>query len=399
MRALLIAALVLLLPLSASAQDAVLGEQIAIVDPSGHALDHLHSALRRAERGEGKARLLFYGASHTSSDQYTGYLRRSLVSRFGFGGHGFVLPAQPFTFYDHRAADIARGRGWTTLRVRGRDRDPDHYGLAGVALETDRRTVGSVQPSRNRGAMSEVSRFEIYYLNRPRGGSFDIHIDGERVRRVSTRAPRRQLGYERIDVPEGHHRLELHTRGDGPVRVFGVTMENDDPGIVIDALGVPGARARDQLPWNETTQREHLRRRDPDLVVLAYGTNESGFARLPRGYEDNLRQVVGRVRRAVPSASCLLIGPSEWPEQTADGWTPRQTTGQIIEVQRRVAADTGCGFFDLVAFLGGPGSIHGWVTNDPPYVLDDHVHYNERGHRRLAEVLERALLRGHAASN
>jgi lysophospholipase L1-like esterase len=371
---------------------AELGDDVAIVDPSGRSLVALHQALRRAGAGDGTARLLFYGASHTSSDQFTGYLRRRLQRRFGDAGPGFVLPVRPFAYYDHRGVTLRSGGRWRTLRVRGAERVPDAYGLAGVAVEASSRAWASVEPTRR----SRVSRFDVHYLQRPGGGRFEIEIDGVITKRVSSRG-RRRAAFARVDVDEGHHRLEIRVLGDGPVRLFGVAVERVAPGVVVDTLGVPGARARDQLPWDPSVLRSSIRRRDPDLVVLAYGTNESGSPRLRAGYEAEVRAVVRRVRSAAPDASCLLMGPSEWPRETRDGaWAPRETTAHIVEVQRRVARDAGCGFFDLVAFQGGPGRMHRWV--EAGYALGDHVHYTERGHRRLAEVLERALLTGYRAT-
>ncbi|MEM9188366.1 MAG: GDSL-type esterase/lipase family protein [Myxococcota bacterium] len=365
-----------------------------IEDPSGHALDALHRALRRAEQDEGTARLLFYGASHTSSDQYTGYLRRLLQPRFGDAGHGFVLPARPFTFYNQRDARIRSSGPWRTLRVRGRDRRPGIYGLLGAAVETRGRARASIEPRRRRGRGSEVAFFEVFYLEQREGGSMEILIDDVVTERIRTEG--QGLGYARYDVPLGAHRLELRTQGDGPVRLFGIVMETGQPGVIVEPLGIPGSRAEDQLPWDADAQAEHLRRRAPDLLVLAYGTNESGYRRFaPDAYEEKLRQVVQRARRAAPQASCLLIGPSEWPERVNGTWVPRESTAAIIAVQRRVAQDHGCGFFDLVRFIGGPGSMEAWVNADPPLALDDHVHYTEHGHRRLAEALAQALLTGY----
>jgi lysophospholipase L1-like esterase len=373
-----------------------LGVHVPIEDASGRVLARLHDALVRAEQGRGAARLLFYGASHTASDQYTGYLRRRLQSRFGDAGHGFVLPVRPFAYYDHRDVRIeSRGR-WRTIAVRGRDRDPGAYGLAGVAVETSTRATAVVEPSRATGRGSLVKSFEVYYLRQPRGGTFDLRLDGRRVARISTAAPGRELGYERVEAEvEGPHRLEIRAHGDGRVRLFGVQMEREAAGVMVSPFGVPGARARDQLPWDEAVQAEHLRRQDPDLVVLAYGTNETGFSGVSMDtYEGYARQVLERIRRAVPEASCLLIGPSEWPQRVGGAWVSNPRTAEITETQRRLAREHGCGFFDLVAFLGGPGSMERWVRSDPPMALEDRVHYTEHGHQRLAEVLEATLLAG-----
>src|SRR5690606_28582856 len=47
-------------------EEAPPGLEIALQDRDGSSLTHLHEALARAARGEGQARLVFYGASHTA---------------------------------------------------------------------------------------------------------------------------------------------------------------------------------------------------------------------------------------------------------------------------------------------------------------------------------------------
>jgi hypothetical protein len=47
--------------------------------------------------------------------------------------------------------------------------------------------------------------------------------------------------------------------------------------------------------------------------------------------------------------------------------------------------------------MGGPMSMLDWVAADPPMARADHVHLTWHGHRRLAEVLEKALLNGYDA--
>jgi lysophospholipase L1-like esterase len=166
--------------------------------------------------------------------------------------------------------------------------------------------------------------------------------------------------------------------------------------VILDTLGLPGARARDHLCWDETVYREHLASRMPDLVVLAYGTNESGDDGVPiSSYEAGLRRVVDRVRDVVPYASCLLIGPSDRPRRNPNGgYGPRPLTTAIIETQRRVAAESGCGFFDLRGFMGGEMSMMRWAKASPALGAPDHVHFTMTGYEHLAEVLYDALLEG-----
>ena len=375
----------------------IYGCDVPIEDPSGTALSAFHAALRRAERGDGQARLVFYGASHVAADMYTGTIRRLLQQRFGDAGHGFVLPVEPWAHYRHTDIEIESNfRRWDVLRVRVGQTLPSLYGLMGVALTTETpRAWGRISTGEG-----SASRFELWYSQRPDGGTIDLLVDGRLERRVSTQAAELSAGYALVSTEDRPHTFELRVRGDGPVTIYGATVERERPGVIVDELGINGARAASQLLWDEHLQVEQLRRRMPDLVVLAYGTNESGDDDQPiETYERELRQVVTRLASAVPTSSCLLVGPSDRPIVHRDGtYEPRPRTQQVIDAQRRVALDYGCGFFDMVAFGGGPAHMMAWAEAEPAWAQGDHVHYTIRGYTRLGEVMANALVDRYDAS-
>lgn len=375
-----------------------LGEPSAVEDASGRALLAFHAALREAEAGEGQARIVFYGASHVASDLFTGALRQRLQQRFGEAGPGFVLPAEPWRYYRNAGIRFEQSRGFRVFRIKERDPKAGVYGLAGAALDArrDKPAIGVIATRANGGLSGHFSRLELYFMKQPGGGHLRLAIDGQRGQRVATAGKWLEPGYASLEVPDGAHRVELRTAADGPVRVFGVALERDRSGVILDTLGIPGTRARDHLYWDDAFYREHLARRKPNLVVLSYGTNESGDDDVPlEQYEADLRRVLQRVREVTPEASCLLIGPSDRPLRGDDGlFEPRPLTDLVIDVQRRVSREQGCGFFDLRQFMGGPMSMLGWVAADPPLGSQDYVHFTQAGYERLAAVLYAALLAG-----
>lgn len=362
---------------AASAQQGF-GVPVDVHDPSGGALDAFHAALSRAERGQGRARVMIWGASHTSEDLFPGYLREALQRRFGDAGPGLVLPARPFALYESQRVRFADTGGWRPVRVRGRHRPPDRYGPAGFAIEARGRARGFV------AVPSPVDRARLMYLEQPGGGTLEVRAG---------RTDRLDTDGDRVASREyrGVRRLEVRAQGDGPVRVFGVSLENDRPGVIVDAMGVPGARLRDRLPWDDRAMRRQLAELSPDLIVLAYGTNESGFTgRSLRRYRAEVDEALRRARATAPGASCLVVGPSDWPEREGGVARARARVGRVIAIQRELAAQHGCGHYDLQAWQGGPTSMVRWVGAG--LALPDHVHFTEGGHRLLARDLLRALL-------
>jgi lysophospholipase L1-like esterase len=377
--------------------DQPLGGPTPIEDPGGHALDGLQSALRRVVIERSQARIVFYGASHVASDLFTGALRQRLQHRFGEAGPGFVVPGKPWKFYRNAGITSEESRNFKAFRIVERAPIEGIYGLAGVAVDAGKKPALAAIATRPNGGLSgAVSRAELYYLKQPNGGHLHVYIDGQHMPRITTSAKNTEPGYAHWELKDGPHRFELRTQGDGPVRVFGLALERDQPGVILDTLGVPGTRVRDHLFWDDAVYREHLARRKPDMVVLAYGTNESGDDDVPlEQYEANVRRVLKRVREVANDASCLLIGPSDRPVRNDDGtFEPRPLTEQISNVQRRVSADFGCGFFDVQRFMGGSMSMMRWVSAVPPLGTSDYIHFTQAGYERLAAVLYEDLMAG-----
>jgi lysophospholipase L1-like esterase len=390
------------IPPEVGGPDAPLVVNVGIEDPSGRALDSFYAALRQTEHKkknkQAQARIVFYGASHVASDLYTDVIRSKLQARFGDAGAGFVQPLRAVAGYRSAGVTFEQANGWTAVNVKARAPEPGRYGLAGLYLGSQPRKVSrcTFVTRAHSGLAGTADSIELWYLKQPRGGRLRVSIDGV-TRVLSTSAARFDPAYQRFAVRDEPHRIELSTSGDAPVQLFGVALERSVPGVIVDTLGIPGSRARYHLLWDDEIYREHLKRRKPNLIVLAYGTNESGDDDEPiETYASDLRKVVARVREIVPEASCLLIGPSDRPIENPDGtFVDRPRTAQITETQRAVAAEYGCGFFDTVAFMGGRMAMLRWVAAMPPLGTPDYVHFTRAGYDALGQVLHQALMTGY----
>lgn len=366
--------------------------------------------LDKGQRGD-DVRILQFGDSHTAADYQTGPLRRALQHRFGDGGRGFVSVGRPWRAYTQEGVHLNGMTGWAPERGRfakGKFVGDGQYGLVGVSIATSQRGARAYSQ-----LAASASRIELAYLEAPRGGTVDLLVDGARVQRVRTAGAAARSAYVGVDVPEGPHRVELAAVGDGSVRVFGVTLDRPKVGVTLDALGVNGARAGDLLRLGEEHFAGELRHRDPALVVLAYGTNESADDVPLEVYERQIVDVLGRVARAVPTASCLLLGPPDRaekhrmvaPADTPGGpavaqtvWTTSPRLLEVAAMERKVAAAAGCAYFSQVDAMGGPGSIAGWALEAPPRAMLDRTHLSRQGYAELADALATELVRAYEVS-
>lgn len=376
-----------------------LGTFVLIEDPAPDrpALARFHAALRELAAGrdaDGKVRVLMYGASGTAADLFTGYVRAYLQRRFGAGGPGFVPAARMNGWYRHSEVTVESSKQWAKENAVRKTRPPEEprLGLMGVSFRTtSKRAHARVIPGP--GWHGATLTGELYAWRGPGGGRLQVRRGGKPLADLATRASAPGLAYVALPPGPGDQAIEVTPRGGGLVRLYGVVLEREGPGVVVDTLGLEGARAANQLVWDEATWAEHLRRRAPDLVVLSYGTNEATDMDVPiEVYRRELGEVLARHRRAAPEASCILLGPSDFP-----AGEPRLTA--ILAVQRELAVQVGCGYWDAQAFMGGPGSMHAWVASDPPLAQADGLHTTRRGSVKKGVAFADALMHAYDAAD
>lgn len=379
-----------------------LGSFVTLENPT--ALEPFYLALAKLEQGlieGGKLRVLAYGASHTEGDMMTGYLRHYLQSRFGYGGQGFLQFAQINRYY--RTLDTkVESNGFKIEHAQRKDA-PEHgrFGLLGAAaIGRSSYAAASVEPSERTSEGFLGNRVELYYMKEPNGGSFRFEVDGKQVAKIATHAATPEAGYFEAVVPEAWSSLRIRPSGNGTVRFFGGTLETDQPGIVIDTLGINGTRAANMLLWDEALWAEHAQRRNPQLITLAYGTNEAvDSGQAIETYAANLTRVLERIQRALPGVSCMLIGPGDFPKEVSGGYIPRPRLLDIVDTQRKLAFEHGCAFFDTLTFMGGEGSMQRWVKALPPLGSPDHIHLTARGYVRWGMTIGDALMLSYDAPN
>jgi lysophospholipase L1-like esterase len=369
---------------------------IPITDPTGDALTGFYRSLERTARQEGGAitRILHFGDSIVTSDYVSGTLRRKLQAEFGDAGHGFSLLANAWPAYFHNDVYRFASSGWLVSRVVGPLLADGMYGLGGVSFRAPpgaRARVGTAKKGR---FGRKVARFELAYFRSAEGGTFELNLDGKSLRTVDTAGTPPGVAYETVTVPDGEHELELVTTK-GYVRAFGVVMERDTPGVVLDALGIQGARARFLDQQEDRHFAEQLRWRKPSLILYQFGANESadGFAYPMADYHRTLVGVLRQARQAVPDAGCLVLGTMDRAERRGEGMTTVSVVPALVEEQRRASAETGCAFFSLYHAMGGTGSMANWVRRGLGQA--DLTHPSGAGSEVLATWIYRALVSGY----
>jgi lysophospholipase L1-like esterase len=366
---------------------------IPIEDPSGRALEPFFLRLRATKGGSAEAitRIVHYGDSVVASDYVSSTLRRRFQERYGDGGHGFTLIANAWPAYFHEGVSRYATGGWLISRVVGPLASDGWHGLGGVSFRAPPHLLARIGTAKKGDVGRQVSRFELAYVESPEGGTAEIRIDGKPVTVLDTHGDVKRFRTATYEVPDGEHEFELQTLK-GTSRFFGLVMERKNPGVVLDALGIQGARIRFLDKQDDEHFKEQLKWRDPALVIYQFGANESadGYAYSMADYHTTMRAVIEQQRNALPNASCLIVGAMDRASRTGEELKSLSIIPLIVQEQRKVAKDLGCAFFDTFTAMGGNGSMPRWVRRGLGQA--DLTHPTAVGAEILGNWLYRAIM-------
>lgn len=362
----------------AAAQEAATATN-ALVNPD--ALGRFFNALAevRAGRRQEPVRVLHFGDSHVAADILTAVIRNQFQAEFGDGGAGYLVPGNPFS--TQRRGVVNRvSKGWVFDGIgRKTGANDGFYGLSGFSLSVNR--AGETIALR-----ASATRMTIFFLLRPGGGRLQIAANGTAAPEpLPTNAATPAAGYYSVDFPAtGEQQLEIRTLDNAPVRILGVVAEQHAaPGVVYDALGINGARLSRWQTWNAALLDDNLRQRRPDLVIVAYGTNEVADAGwTPDGYALLMAGVVRQIRQAAPDAAALVFAPPE----RADNTISIQRMPLLVAAQQRAALDSGAAFWSAYHRMGPMSSL---VRNR--LAQPDRVHLSGKGYQVLGAAFYQDL--------
>lgn len=360
--------------------------------PEALRLPRFYAALRGLEQKTraDHVRILWLGDSHTNADYLTGVLRRRLAERFGSGGPGFVrLGTNPYRHSGARVTRVGRWRIEPDPPSRRTPMDDGVFGFFGI------RSVPAGDGSRvefriEKGKLEGVVRYELL-ADLPVGSSFQVHVGAKRLdfseKNALSRVPGSPIMRLQFESPPGE--LIDIGGGVGTPRIFGVIAEGEKAGVVLDTVGIDGARFATPLAWNAEVLAAEVRARRPELFVIAYGTNEAFDGGSTAAYAGQIDELITRLRRGNPNADCLIVG---LPDAAAPDGSSLPRVVEVEAIERAAADRRGCGFFALRGVMGGEGGFARWMNATPSLARPDRIHLSVDGYVKLGEALADALL-------
>ncbi len=255
--------------------------------------------------------ILQIGDSHTAADYFTGEIRRLLQRRFGNGGPGYLEVGRPHPGVRSAIVNVAVSSGWSYSALQKSD-DTARYHLSGFDAETRRAGETLKFTTAEPAAYDSI---EIQTLSGPEHGDIEVSINDQPPTRYSLKSDedgRQLFTIEPSKAGTKLQKLQIKTLNDRRVTISGVGIFNRRSGVSYSNVGFPGATIDIVNKYDGEMLEQELKSLAPQIVVLAFGTNE--------GFNDNLdleryrahyRSVIQKIRAASPGARIVMVGPPQ----------------------------------------------------------------------------------------
>jgi lysophospholipase L1-like esterase len=396
----------------------------------------LFARLAVARRGQGPAvHILQIGDSHTAGDAVTGAWRDLLQARYGAGGRGVLAPGRPYDGYLTRGVTATMSAGWTIGATFGKNAAPPRpmLGVSGFSMIANRPDASMTL--RADSSTTTFDRFVLCAIAGPNAGGVTVSFDGAEPSRLDFTAPDVRPMCRSIETDTAHGAVEVAAEIPGLTLTSWATFRRANGGVVLSNVGVVGSQLIHFARADDVVIAEEMKAFSPDLIVLAFGTNE-GFS--PRfdavAFEATLRGQISRLRRLSGGVPILMFGAPDSLTRNAAlranapglpleceaappflaAQVPADATIQplpgegqshaarpplfappaladVRRIQRQVADDMGVAYWDWQASMGGPCAARAWVQRAEPLMRGDYVHFKTSGGREIARRLQADL--------
>lgn len=323
-----------------------------------------------------------FGDSHTAADVMTGTLRTQLQDQLGNGGMGWGMPmyftGQRLALYGYD------NNGWQPISSR-QHRD-NNYTLGGlIAVPKFSGATLTIKAKQ-----TELPQRIMVNLRQSASDGRFIGKDAK-GQHIEFEAPVKNNTWQTVEfVAQLPFSITASNAEHSAIGGWWAKNENGN-GAVVSALGINGAELSFWNRWNEGWQ-QNLKIVSPDLIILAYGTNEAFNDNIDvENYKNSLISKIKQIRVASPNTALMIVSAPESLKNMSGqcGTRPIKLTS-VQNIQHQVAQEQYTLFWDWQRAMGGDCSMKSWVNQG--FGRKDGVHFSEKGYQKLGQSMANDLI-------
>ena len=356
--------------------------QIQYPDGNTQALHLFFKSLQTLENQENQMyRVLHYGDSQLEGDRISSALRIKLQERFGGCGVG-LLGVSNYTNTKFSVLQENDSR-WKNHFILGQKKA--NFGLYAYCFQLD--SIAEVvlkKSDKTHPAHQKVENVKILYKNKV---SLVWEEEKDKLQEKSLEANLASI--EILALNQAFEEVKVVFKGNKNTEIYGLCLDCQK-GIAVDNIPIRGSAGLEFRRMNAVDLQKQTKELNVKLVILQFGVNVTMNTKDYSFYENKLVEEILFLKKCMPNVSFLLIGTSDRSYKTPNGYTSYPAVELLRDTQKRVAAQTGCAFWDLYEAMGGKNSMPIWVAED--LAAKDFIHFKPKGAELVGNMLSEAIL-------
>ncbi len=338
--------------------------------------------------GYGKINIMQIGGSHIQADMWSNKVRNDFqqISPNLNGGRGFIFPFKLANTNNPSYYQITSTGNWEGFR-NSISKHQSSWGVAGITATTKDSTA-SFKLTFKPDEQTHYDFNSIKVFHNLDSSNYCIDVIADSCISIETN---HEIGYTEFKFNSYQERLEVVVYKTDTQKtqfdLYGLSLDNDDNGMVYHSIGVNGASTSSYLRNKLFTK--HLKAINPDLVIFCIGINDAldpGFC--AKCYEKNYDTLVSWIKQVNPNCNFLFV------TNTDSYYKKKMPNKRAFEVQQamiNLATKYNQGYWDLFTVMGGLGSIKTWQNNG--LAQKDRIHFTKNGYVLLGDLLFSALMK------
>lgn len=343
-------------------------------------------------KGKGKINIMQIGGSHIQADIWSDQLRKNFqqLSPNLNGGRGFLFPYKLAKTNNPYYYEVSYTGEWAGYR-NSVSKHHATWGISGITASTTDSVVSFKINFRGENTpYYDFKRIKIFH-NIDSASTYCIELISDTAIAIKTNYA---VGYTVFELANYSDKLEFiiykTDTSKAQFDLYGLSIENDDPGIVYNSIGVNGASTSSYLRCQ--LFKQHLQAIPPDLVIFCIGINDAydpSFCKLC--YENNYDTLVSWIKEINPKTNFLFVTNN-------DSYYNKKYPNKRAEIAREVmitlATKHNAAMWDMYSVMGGLGSIKTWQKNN--LAKTDKVHLTTEGYKLMGDLQFSALMKNFA---
>ena len=349
--------------------------------------------LQRTQGGR-KVNIVHIGDSHILGNYMTSAVRVRMQSQFGDAGRGLIFPYKLIKSNGPLDYLVSANSKWTGTNC-ARDLDEvTEYGISGfsaVCSDPDGAVTFRLRDTTASSTTSTFTKVTVFFRNN--SACPPIIVEDETTHQEAVAVLEDEFSKTfYFDRPVMECTVKAaHTSGKKIFWLDGVSIDNEQAGIIYHSIGVNGAKFSDFARAKYFARQ--MKELTPDLVVFSFGTNEAQSPRSAAMLERQMDELSSQIVAQWPNAALLFTTPAD-SYLHGKGFNPNMA--DISAKIRQYALKNGYALWDLYAITGGENSAESWKVRG--LMSRDSVHYSKSGYIVQGKLLYQGLIKGYNES-